>query len=93
MLRSQSVRPVLLASVACASLLLLGGCASVSKEDLAKVQAQAAQAQQTADQANQSAAAANQKADQALSVANQANQTANATNEKLDRMFKKTMMK
>ncbi|MDN0073448.1 Lpp/OprI family alanine-zipper lipoprotein [Crenobacter sp. SG2303] len=91
MLRSLPVRPLMLASAACASLLLLGGCATNS--DLDKVRAQAVQAQQTADQANQAAAAANQKADQALNAANQANQTANDTNEKLNRMFKKSMMK
>ncbi|WP_024302516.1 Lpp/OprI family alanine-zipper lipoprotein [Pseudogulbenkiania sp. MAI-1] len=60
----------------------------------------AAAAQATADQANQKAdkamaatTEATQKADQANQTANQANQTANDANQRLDRMFKKTMMK
>ncbi|RXZ44497.1 Lpp/OprI family alanine-zipper lipoprotein [Crenobacter cavernae] len=91
MLRSSHARPLLLASAAGLSLLLLGGCAS--NGELEKVRAMAMQAQQSADQANQTANAANQKADRALNTSNQANQTATDTNEKLNRMFKKTMMK
>ncbi|MTD32494.1 Lpp/OprI family alanine-zipper lipoprotein [Paludibacterium denitrificans] len=91
MLQSYITRKSLLASATCAALLLVGGCAS--NGDLEKVRAMAMQAQQTADQANQTANMANQKADQAVNTANQANQTAAETNEKLNRMFKKTMMK
>jgi len=83
MLCSHAVRTTVLIA-ACSSVLLLTGCSSSA--DMDKLRADIARAQQTAD-------AANRKADQALSVANQANQTANDANQRLDRVFKKSMMK
>jgi hypothetical protein len=83
----------------------LVGCASNS--ELAQVRAMAEKAQASADQALQAANAATQAAnavkgtsDQAMATAAQADKkadsalnTANQVNEKIDRMFKKTMMK
>ncbi|RLA47070.1 MAG: hypothetical protein DRR06_03520 [Gammaproteobacteria bacterium] len=76
----------------------LVGCASNS--DLDKVRAMAQQAQTSADAAQRSATAAQVTADQAvaqsadaLARAASAENTANETDAKVDRMFKKTMMK
>ncbi|UTV80340.1 Lpp/OprI family alanine-zipper lipoprotein [Acidithiobacillus sp. YTS05] len=83
----------------------LAGCATNS--DLAKVasKADAAQstanealakanaAQNTANDALSKANAAQSTADQAMSTANAANQKAEEANEKVERMFKKAMMK
>ena len=83
----------------------LAGCASTS--DVADIRAMAEQAQATANQANQkadralaAADQANQRVDGAVNAANDAaakadaaEASANRVNEKIDRMFKKTMMK
>ncbi|CBL47369.1 hypothetical protein HDN1F_37860 [gamma proteobacterium HdN1] len=76
----------------------LAGCASNS--ELSDVRAQIEQAQQTADRALSAAESAQQRADSAVSTANAASAkadaaqaTANQVDEKIDRMFKKTMMK
>lgn len=59
----------------------------------AAAQSTADSASQKADQAMAAASQANQSAKQADQTASQANQTANDANQRLDRMFKKTMMK
>ena len=76
----------------------LGGCATTS--EIAEIRAMAEKAQQSADQAQQSANRAQATADQALNTANAASAkadaaeaTASQVNEKIDRMFKKSMMK
>ncbi len=63
---------------------LMVGCASSS--DLEAVRSEAQQAQATANQAKATA-------DEALAVANEAKAMAMATEEKIDRMFKRSMMK
>ncbi|MGK2914386.1 MAG: Lpp/OprI family alanine-zipper lipoprotein [Porticoccaceae bacterium] len=82
----------------------LAGCASNS--ELAQVRAAADKAQVSADRAQQTADAAKLSADQAAqsaaaasaqsaaaAKADSAEQTATSVNEKIERMFKKTMMK
>ena len=83
----------------------LAGCATTS--DLNKVAAKADAAQSTANEAlakanaaqntgNEAlskASAAQSTADQAMSTANAANQKAEEANSKVERMFKKSMMK
>ena len=76
----------------------LAGCASTSelteiRSMAEKAQASADRAQQTADQALQRAEQANATANAASAKADSAEQTAAQVNEKIDRMFKKTMMK
>jgi len=76
----------------------LAGCASNS--ELAEIRTLAEKAQQTADaakmtadQALQTASAANSQSAAAAAKADSAEQAANSANEKIDRMFKKTMLK
>jgi hypothetical protein len=83
----------------------LAGCASTGelaevRAAADKAQASADRAQQTADaaklsadQAAQSAAAASAQSAAAAAKADSAEQTATSVNEKIERMFKKTMMK
>ncbi len=83
----------------------LAGCATTSALDKVAAKADTAQstanealakannAQNTANEALSKANAAQSTADQAMSTANAANQKATAANEKVERMFKKSMMK
>ncbi len=66
--------------------MMLGGCATVSKEDLAAVQA-------TAEQAAADAAEAKTMAADAQSRAAAAEAKSADTESKIDRMFKKSMYK
>lgn len=90
MLRSISIRTVLM-TVAAGAALTLTGCASTG--DLNQLRAQVQHAQQTADQAQQTANAAQTTANAAKQTAEQAKQTAQDTNQRIDRMFKKSMRK
>lgn len=90
MLRSVSVRTVML-PLAAGAALLLSGCASTG--DLDKLRVQVEHAQQTADQALQTATAAQSTANSASQTADQAKQTADDTNQRIDQMFKKSMKK
>ncbi len=63
---------------------LATGCATNTQIDELKAQVQAASAE---------AAEANERSKAAEATANRAEQTANDTNSKLNRMFKKSMMK
>ena len=72
--------------VALISGMMLGGCATVSKEDLAAVQA-------TAEQAAADAAEAKTMAADAQSRAAAAEAKSADTESKIDRMFKKSMYK
>lgn len=79
---------------------MLGGCASVSKEDLDAVRAEAskaatdaAAAKAAADGAAAAAAKAQSTADAAKSAADSANACCRDTQTKIDRMFKKSMYK
>jgi murein lipoprotein len=67
----------------------LAAAQSTANEALAKANA----AQNTATEALSKANAAQSTADQAMSTANSANQKAEEANEKVERMFKKAMMK
>ena len=87
---SRSARAVLL-TLACSSALLLAGCAS--NADMEKMRADIMRAQQTADQALRTANAAQSTAAGASQKADQADQMANDANQRLDRVFKKSMMK
>ena len=73
--------------------LMLGGCASVSKEDLAAVQATAEQAAADAAEAKAMAADAQAEAADAKSRAAAAEAKAADTESKIDRMFRKSMYK
>jgi len=77
---------------------LVTGCASNDRID--QLEASVQKAQGTADEAKSAAANAQATADSALAAASDAKATAqsakesaDAANEKVDRMFKKTMMK
>ncbi len=72
--------------IALISGMMLGGCATVSKEDLAAVQA-------TAEQAAADAAEAKTMAADAQSRAAAAEAKSADTESKIDRMFKKSMYK
>lgn len=80
---------------------LVSGCATDElKKELADVRAQAEQAnaaataaQRSADAAANKADAAQARADEALSTANEAKACCEANSEKIDRMFRKAMMK
>jgi murein lipoprotein len=81
-------------------LVTLGGCASVSKEELdavkataSKAAADAAAAKSAADGAAAAAAQAQSTADAAKSSADQANACCRDTQTKIDRMFKRSMYK
>lgn len=82
------------------ALATLGGCASVSKEELdavrttaSKAAADAAAAKAAADGAAATAAKAQSTADAAKSSADEANACCRDTQTKIDRMFKKSMYK
>lgn len=77
---------VIAASVLAASILLSGCASDQMKKDIAEARAIAVEANTKAD-----AAAA--KADQAMDAAQDAQACCNANSEKLDRMFRKAMMK
>ena len=93
------------ATVAVASLLTLGGCASVQEMDaleaeLAAIKSAVAAAQSTADQATKDSEAAMEEAGRAsrtanrgLSAARESQTCCAANSERIDRMFKKSMMK
>ena len=79
---------------------MLGGCASVSKEEFEAVRANAnkaaadaAAAKTAADGAAAAAAKAQSTADAAKSTADAANACCQDTQTKIDRMFKKSMYK
>ena len=86
---------------AAAALMLLSGCATDQmKQDIAEARtmaeeakAAAAAAQSSADAAAAKADVADSKAVQAQSTANAAQRCCNANGEKIDRMFRKAMMK
>lgn len=65
---------------------LATGCAVVKKEELEAVRAEVAQAQATANNAQATA-------DQALRAAQDAQACCRANEEKIDRMFRRSMMK
>lgn len=73
--------------------MLLGGCASVSKEDFAAVQSTAEQAATDAAEAKAMAADAQAEAQAAKARADAAEAKAAETESKIDRMFKKSMYK
>lgn len=82
------------------SALMLGGCATVSKEDLAEVRslaekaaADASEAKTMAADAQSMAAAAKTEAAAAKAAADAANRKSEETEAKIDRMFKKSMYK
>jgi murein lipoprotein len=73
---------------------LASGCANTQlEEEVAALKAQLADVSVTASEANERSKAAEATADSAQASANRAEQTAENTNSKLDRMFKKSMMK
>ena len=73
---------------------LLSGCATEQmKQDIADAKAMAEQAQATAEQAQSSADAAASKADMAMDAARGAQACCDANSERVDRMFRKAMMK
>ena len=82
-----------LITLALVSGLMLGGCATVSKEDLAAVQATAEQAAADAAEAKAMAADAQAEAADAKSRADAAEAKAADTESKIDRMFRKSMYK
>ena len=73
--------------------MMLGGCATVSKDDLAAVQATAEQAAADAAEAKTMAADAQAEAAEANSRAAAAEAKSADTESKIDRMFKKSMYK
>jgi len=79
--------------IALISGMMLGGCATVSKEDLAAVQATAEQAAADAAEAKTMAADAQAEAADAKSRAAAAEAKSADTASKIDRMFKKSMYK
>lgn len=90
----------LIYSVLIVSALALGGCATVSKEDLAEVRAiaekaasDATEAKTMAADAQNTAAAAKSEAEAAKAAADDANRKSAETETKIDRMFKKSMYK
>jgi uncharacterized protein YceK len=84
-----------------AATVLLSGCATDQmKQDIADAKAMAAEAkaaaaaaQSSADAANAKAMAADNKAQSAMDAAGDAQACCNANGEKIDRMFRKAMMK
>ncbi len=82
-----------IASALILSALTLGGCATVSKEDLAEVRALAEKAAADASAAKTMAADARSTANTAKAEAESANTKATETETKIDRMFKKSMYK
>ena len=73
---------------------LVSGCATDElKKELADVRAQAEQANTNAMAAQRSADAAQTRADEAMAAANEAKACCEANSEKIDRMFRKAMMK
>ncbi|WP_456380045.1 Lpp/OprI family alanine-zipper lipoprotein [Thiolapillus sp.] len=82
-----------IASALLLSALTLGGCATVSKEDLAEVRVLAEKAAADASEAKTMAADARSTADTARAEAEAANRKAAETETKIDRMFKKSMYK
>ena len=79
--------------IALVSGMTLGGCASVSKEDLAAVRATAEEAKTMAADAQATAKSAQAEAAEANSRAAAAEATSADTESKIDRMFKKSMYK
>ncbi len=88
-------------AVCIAAAVLLSGCATDQmKKDIAEAQSMAAdaktaaaQAQNGADAAAAQAQAADAKAQSAMDAANDAQACCNANGQKIDRMFRKAMMK
>ncbi len=87
-------------SILVLSVLTMGGCATVSKEDLAEVRtlaekaaADAAEAKTMAADAQSTASAAKSDAEAAKTAADAANRKSAETEAKIDRMFKKSMYK
>ncbi len=73
---------------------LVSGCATDQlKQELAEVRAQAEQASSAAAKAQRTADAAQARADAAMEAANEARSCCEANSEKIDRMFRKAMMK
>lgn len=94
------MRKIIVPVVLAVGIGMLGGCASVSKEDLdavraeaSKAAADAAAAKAAADGAAAAAAKAQSTADAAKSAADSANACCRDTQTKIDRMFKKSMYK
>ena len=85
---------VALATAVLAASTLLSGCATEQmKQDIADAKAMAEQAQASAEQAQSSADAAASKADMAMDAARSAQACCDANSERVDRMFRKAMMK
>ncbi len=80
-------RTAVIAAAVLAASTLLSGCATDQmKEDIAEARAMA-------EEANTKADAASAKADMAMDTAQDSQACCNANSEKLDRMFRKAMMK
>ena len=85
---------VALAAAVLAASTLLSGCATEQmKQDIAEAKAMAEQAQADAGQAQSSADAAASQADMAMDAARGAQACCDANSERVDRMFRKAMMK
>jgi murein lipoprotein len=94
------MKKIVTTAVIVLSIGVLGGCASVSKEEFeavrasaSKAAADAAAAKAAADSAAAAAAKAQSTADAANSSAEAANACCRDTQTKIDRMFKKSMYK
>lgn len=89
------MKPTLaLAAAVLAGSTLLSGCATEQmKQDVADAKTMAAQAQADAERAQRSADAAASTADMALDAARGAKACCDANSERVDRMFRKAMMK
>lgn len=85
---------VAFAAAVLAASTLLAGCASEqTKQDIADAKAMAAEAKAAAEQAQSSADAAASQADMAMDAARGAQACCDANSERVDRMFRKAMMK
>ena len=85
---------VALAATVLVASTMLSGCASEqTKQDIADAKAMAAEAKAAAEQAQGTADAAASKADMAMDAARGAQACCDANSERVDRMFRKAMMK
>ena len=82
-----------LAAVLAASGLLFGCATDELKREIAEARSLAEQAQETADRAQKAANESNAKADRAMNAARNAQACCDANSERVDRMFRKAMMK
>lgn len=89
------MKPTVVAAAAIlAASTLLSGCATEQmKQDIADAKSMAAEAKAAADSAQSSADSAAAKADQAIDASRGAQSCCDANSERVDRMFRKAMMK